>query len=109
VQAQVDAGVIAPEAARNHPNRNILTSVVGGLDAYHPSVEFIEPQAGDQFIFCTDGITEELSDESLAEFVRTAANFEQLAQDLVKTVLEGAARDNATIVVVSVLDNGRPT
>ena len=108
VQAQVDAGVITPEAARHHPNRNILTSVVGGLNAYDPSIEFIEPRPGDQYIFCTDGITDELSDEALEEFVQTAANFEQLAHDLVNTVLEGAARDNATIVVVSVLDSPRP-
>jgi hypothetical protein len=48
------------------------------------------------------------SQKSLEQFVQTAANFEQLAQNLVETVLEGAARDNATIVVVSVLDSPRP-
>jgi protein phosphatase len=108
VQAQVDAGVITSEAARHHPNRNILTSVVGGLNAYDPSIEFVEPHPGDQYIFCTDGITEEFSDEALEEFVQTAANFEQLAHSLVEAVLEGAASDNATIVVVSVLDSPRP-
>ncbi len=104
VQAQVDAGVITSEAARHHPNRNILTSVVGGLNAYDPMIEFIEPRAGDRYMFCTDGITEELSDAALEGFVRSSAHFEDLAQTLVRTVLEGAARDNATIVVVSVLD-----
>jgi PPM family protein phosphatase len=108
VQAQVEAGAITAEAARHHPNRSILTSVVGGVDAYDPSIEFIEPRPGDQYIFCTDGITDELSDQALEEFVLAAANFEQLAQDLVKTVLDGAARDNATIVVVSVLGCQRP-
>jgi protein phosphatase len=104
VQAQVDAGVIAPEAARYHPNRNVLTSVVGGLNAYEPSIEFIEPRVGDQYIFCTDGISEELSDEDLEEFTQLAANFENLAQTLVMKVLEGAARDNATVVTVSVIE-----
>jgi PPM family protein phosphatase len=108
VQVQVDAGVITPEAARHHPNRNILTSVVGGVNAYDPSIEFIEPHPGDQYIFCTDGITDELSDGALEEFVMAAVDFEQLAKDLVKTVLEGAARDNATTVVVSVLECRRP-
>jgi serine/threonine protein phosphatase PrpC len=105
VQAQVDAGVITSEAARHHPNRNILTSVVGGLHAYDPSIEFIEPRSGDQYIFCTDGITDELSDETLEEFVQSATNFEDLAHILVRATLEGAARDNATVVVVSVLDS----
>ena len=103
VQVQVDAGVITSEAALRHPNRNILTSVVGGVNAYDPSIEFIEPRSGDLYIFCTDGITEELSNEALEESVQTASNFEVLAQNLVKAVLEGAARDNATIVAVSVL------
>jgi len=103
VQVQVDAGVITSEAALRHPNRNILTSVVGGVNAYDPSIEFIEPRSGDLYIFCTDGITEELSNEALEESVQTASNFEVLAQNLVKAVLEGSARDNATIVAVSVL------
>ena len=108
VQVQMDAGVITAEDARHHPNRSVLTSVVGGVNAYDPSIEFIEPRPGDQYIFCTDGITDELSDEALEDFVLAAVNFEQLAQDLVKTVLDGAARDNATIVVVSVLECRRP-
>jgi serine/threonine protein phosphatase PrpC len=104
VQVQVDAGVLTPEEARYHPNRNILTSVVGGVEAYEPSIEFIEPLPGDQYLFCTDGVTEELSDETLNGFVEQAENFELLAQSLVDAVLDGAARDNATIVVVAVLD-----
>ena len=108
VQVQIDAGVITPEDARHHPNRSVLTSVVGGVNVYDPSIEFIEPRPGDQYIFCTDGITDELSDEALEDFVLAAVNFEQLAQDLVKSVLDGAARDNATIVVVSVLECRRP-
>ncbi len=108
MQVQIDAGVITPEDARHHPNRSVLTSVVGGVNAYDPSIEFIEPRPGDQYIFCTDGITDELSDEALEDFVLAAVNFEQLAQDLVKSVLDGAARDNATIVVVSVLECRRP-
>jgi serine/threonine protein phosphatase PrpC len=104
VQDQVDAGIIAPEAARDHPNRNILTSVVGGLNAYDPWLDFIEPRSGDRYIFCTDGVSEELSDEILAAGVLAAANAEALAHELLRTVLEGAARDNATLVVVAVLE-----
>jgi protein phosphatase len=105
VQTQVDAGVLTPEEARVHSHRNILTSVVGGVGAYNPSVEYITPRTGDKFIFCTDGITEELSDELFERSIQTAANFEQLAKELVKAVLEGSARDNATVLVVSVLES----
>lgn len=103
VQTQVDAGAITHEAARHHPSRNVLTSVVGGVNAYEPSTEFFEPRTGDQLLFCTDGITEELSDEDLEMAFKTALNFEDLAHILVETVIDGAARDNATVVVVSVL------
>jgi serine/threonine protein phosphatase PrpC len=62
------------------------------LNAYDPSIEFIEPRLGDQYSFCTDGITEELSDTTLDEFVQTAENFEQRAQNLIGKVLDGPAQ-----------------
>jgi protein phosphatase len=103
VQAQMDAGVLSPEEARFHRNRSILTSVVGAPDAYSPSIEFIKPEIDDQYLFCTDGISDEISDQALEELISKSDNHEQLARQLIEHVLEGAAKDNATVVVVSVL------
>lgn len=69
VQALVDADMIAPNEARDHPNRSELRSALGTATSdleISASSGIAEVAAGDVFLLCTDGIWEHL-DESVLE------------------------------------------
>ncbi|MEM8931204.1 MAG: PP2C family serine/threonine-protein phosphatase [Acidobacteriota bacterium] len=99
VQRQVDAGVLAAEAARTHPQRNILTRSLG--DSLPPEVDVssVEVHDGDVFVLCSDGLTGGLEDHELLALVRRGSGAQALAEILVREANEQDGSDNITAVV----------
>jgi serine/threonine protein phosphatase PrpC len=66
VQEQIDAGILTPEAARTHPQRNVITRALG----HNPEVEVDafkgELAPGDTLLLCSDGLSGPLRDEEMA-------------------------------------------
>ncbi|MEI6860810.1 MAG: protein phosphatase 2C domain-containing protein [Verrucomicrobiota bacterium] len=98
------AGRLNEREARAHPRRHILDQVLGGgQDTVEPQLGMVPWQAGDIFLLCTDGVTDGLGDNALAELIRTpvAVRITQPpAQRLVEEAVLLSGRDNATAVVV---------
>jgi protein phosphatase len=59
-------------------------------------------QPGDRFLLCTDGVTDGLYDERLEEFLR--ASQDDPGKNIVRLAIEASGRDNATAMVIDVLD-----
>ena len=99
VQRQVDAGVISDEAARTHPQRNILTRSLG--DSLPPEVDIstLDLRDGDIFILCSDGLTAGLTDGELLELSRQCPEPQPLAETLVRRANDQDGSDNITAVV----------
>lgn len=99
VQRQVDAGVITAEAARSHPQRNILTRSLG--DSLPPDVDVdrVEVRDGDVFVLCSDGLTGGLEDADLLELATTNEGAQTLAEALVRRANDEDGSDNITAVV----------
>lgn len=57
VQSMVDAGLLAPEQARDHPNRNQLIAALGSDDPIEPNFSdaAFALRDGDAFLLCSDG------------------------------------------------------
>jgi serine/threonine protein phosphatase PrpC len=110
VREMIDAGRMAPETARLHPWRNRITRAVGigprlDLDAVQGPVA-----AGDLFLLCTDGLTNELEEAEIAATL-TAHPIEEAGERLLALALGHGARDNVTFVLVHAaedLDTTRP-
>ena len=58
VQALVDHGLIAAEAAASHPRRNIITASLAGAEDDAAYVVDREPRPGDRWLLCSDGVTD---------------------------------------------------
>ena len=67
VQRMVDAGVLTPQQALVHPNRNQLISALGIEDEVEPHTlaQAVPLQAGDAFLLCSDGWWGPLADEEV--------------------------------------------
>lgn len=98
-------GHISAEEARVHPQRNIITRVLGNdLDLEVDTFE-VDPFRGDRFLLCSDGLFNEVDDEAIARLLRTERDPQRVADDLVRMANEAGGRDNITVVVVDVADD----
>jgi protein phosphatase len=90
--------------ARIHPRRNVLQKALGGGNQFvDPQVGAVACQAGDIFLLCTDGLTEGLQDDRLAEHLRSpesAGPDVSFAHHLVNTAVKNDGRDNTTALVI---------
>lgn len=101
VQELVEAGVITREEARVHPARNVVTRSLGTDYAYQPDVWVLPPYAGERFVICSDGLTNELPDERVREILHQHPEPQIAAEELVRAAVEAGGRDNVTVVVVN--------
>lgn len=99
-------GRLTADEARAHPQKNIVTRAVG-IDRFVDVDEFqILPRTGDRYLLCSDGLTDELTEDDIASVLRTVAEPEAAAEDLVRQANEAGGRDNITLIVVDVVDDG---
>jgi serine/threonine protein phosphatase PrpC len=103
VQMLVDAGQITPEQAEHHPRKNEITNALGISNMQPPTVcsEPIEPEAGNCFILCSDGLTGMVDDTHIERIVSTRSlKIQQRAEKLVQLANEAGGVDNITVQLV---------
>ncbi|WP_281367477.1 PP2C family protein-serine/threonine phosphatase [Nocardioides kongjuensis] len=98
----VALGKISEEDAHHHPLRHVITRALGSDPAPVADV-WIFPlaPAGDLFVACSDGLTNELDDTRIAAIVEAARGPRDAAAMLVEAAVEAGGHDNVTAVVVS--------
>ncbi len=58
---------------------------------------------GDQYLLCSDGLTDMLTDFEIEEILSNTTNAEDCVQKLIDTALEKGGRDNVTAIVCRIL------
>jgi PPM family protein phosphatase len=105
----VREGSLSPEEAAVHPQRNIVTRVLGVYDSVPVDVFAVDPQYGDRYVLCSDGLFNEVPEPAIAAVLRDIRDPAEVATELVRLAVEGGGRDNVTVVVVDVVDDGGRT
>ncbi|HET7486931.1 MAG TPA: protein phosphatase 2C domain-containing protein [Acidimicrobiales bacterium] len=101
----IAAGQLAPEQSSLHPERHVVTRALGiGADVEVDSW-VLGPVAGDRFLVCSDGLTNELSDADIAALLSAHPSPPAAVEALVERALERGAKDNVTAHVVEVVPN----
>jgi PPM family protein phosphatase len=103
VQELVDAGLLDEVGARSHPQRNVVTRSLGSSPAPIPDIDLHEPVVGDRLLICSDGLTNELLDDEIAEVLQSHPEPERAAAELVRRANQAGGRDNTTVVVIEVV------
>ncbi len=104
VQQEIDAGRLTPKLARIVPHKNILTQSVGYHGPVEPDTSTRPVRHGDVFLLCSDGLTDPLDDDRIAQIVDDT-RLDDLAETLVQQALDAGGDDNITVVVVGVFDD----
>lgn len=108
VQEMVDSGLIGPEEARYHPERNIVTRAIGADDDPVADYWTVPALVGDRFLICSDGLTGEVDPTALAALADRNDPPQDVADRMVAAAVAAGGRDNITVVVVDVLDVAAP-
>jgi serine/threonine protein phosphatase PrpC len=100
----VEQGIITPEQAKYHPQRNVIRQAVGVADPsepLEPDIETFALQAGDLYLLCSDGLTDMVDDAEIEAILRDEPPT-RAAWRLVDRALANGGRDNVTVVLVRV-------
>ncbi len=105
VEELVRSGRLSAEEAQVHPQKHVLTRVLG----VDPDVEVdcfrIIPYAGDRFLLASDGLFNEVDDRTIASVLRRSDDPDAAAAELVELAKGNGGSDNITVVVVDVVDD----
>jgi PPM family protein phosphatase len=99
----VRRGRLTPAQAAIHPERSILTRAVG-LDPRIPvdTPDPLELQDGDQVLLCSDGLTEPVDDDQIAQLLSAGPDGNAACQALIDAANAAGGPDNITVVLLRV-------
>ena len=93
-------GEIDAEQAKFHPWRHVLSQCLGREDLQHIEIQEFQVKSGDRLLICSDGLTEEVTDEQIETALTNLESCQQTAQELIDAAKAAGGSDNITIVIV---------
>lgn len=80
--------------------QNVITRALGMTETVRASVRSLDLALGDVFVLCTDGLTDVLSDEEIAETLLLATGVRLQAAALIARAKAAPADDNVAVAVL---------
>lgn len=107
VQRLLDYGHISEQEALNHPQRNIITRALGGMEQEQVEAESIRDTfyRGEQILLCSDGLTDEVSYHEIADILSEGLDEQHKVDRLVQKALDNGGSDNITAILISAHDD----
>ncbi len=115
VQELIMQGVISPEEAEKHPDRNVLTRAMGThnkveIDVFQAKTLF---ENNDRLLLCSDGLYDYFTNDELADFFNIPL-LNESAQQMVDAAKQRGGHDNITVLLIEKVGNdefqaSRPT
>jgi protein phosphatase len=103
VQSLLDEGRITPEEATTHPQRSLVLRALVGHETIEPTLQVRETRVGDRYLLCSDGLSDVVSFEKLAEAMQIPDR-QACADRMIELALQGGGPDNVTVIVADVVE-----
>jgi protein phosphatase len=100
VEEQVRMGHITHAEALRAPHRNVITRALGTEISVEPDLFELKAEAGDLFLLCSDGLTNELPDPLIESMLAADLSLNELCTRLVDAANRAGGRDNITCLLV---------
>lgn len=98
VSEMVKAGQITQKEAQKHPNRNILTKVLG-IDSEMSADGYVfETEPGSVILLCSDGLYNMVKENKITDLINNTQT--EPAEALVEAANKAGGKDNISVVVV---------
>lgn len=102
VADMVRQGTLTETAAREHPQRSIITRALGSdLNMYADTFE-VDAQPGDRLLLCSDGLTSMLTDRQISDVLSSYRDPNSTTRALIDAANAAGGHDNISVVVVDI-------
>lgn len=102
VAQAIKAGDLTPDQLQHHPLKHVLSQCVGREDLLAVETQHLQIEAGDQLLLCSDGLTEELSNDAIIFCLQTANTCQEAVVQLIEMAKAKGGRDNITAIALSI-------
>lgn len=103
IQELVDSGELEQSTAGLDPRRNVITRAIGAGNHGEADYWLIPANTGNRILICSDGLTGELDDSTIATALLEEVVAQDAANRLVHEALLHGGRDNITVLVIDVV------
>ena len=104
LQELVDKGFYTPEQAKESGNKNLVTRAIGIEADVEPDVNEHEVMPGDLYLLCSDGLSDQVSDEEMhLTLKKYSDNLQEAASVLVARANENGGKDNISVILARAL------
>lgn len=100
VEEMVRIGEMDKEAARLHPDKNIITRAVGAAKEIEIDIFETDLDTEDEILMCSDGLTNMVEDEDIRRIIRGQRDTAEKVEKLIEAANQNGGKDNITVVVI---------
>jgi protein phosphatase len=103
VMEQVRQGLMSVEQAEESELANVILRALGAEPTVQVDVEELWVGAGDQILFCSDGLTRMVSEAQISAVLAQITSPQQAADKLVELANDNGGVDNTTVIIVRLM------
>lgn len=97
VEELVGRGTLTRDEAKQHPRKNVITRAMGVEQSVICDVFAPDMKKGDYLLFCSDGLSNLVSDEELLSVFKESSGLDDICNGLLDMALKRGAEDNVTV------------
>jgi PPM family protein phosphatase len=99
----IKANKLTAEEIEHFPHKNVIVRALGMKDVVQVDVNRLDPEVGDHYLLCSDGLSGMVDDETIRDLTLSAPDLETACQRLVDAANEAGGTDNITVAIVKFL------
>ena len=103
IEEMVRKGEVSKEVAQHHPKRNLITRAVGAEEQVRVDFFDVDLRNVDVVLMCSDGLTNMLEDERIAEIITLDVSDHQKVTKLVEEANLAGGKDNITVLIIEAI------
>ncbi|MHB8876270.1 MAG: Stp1/IreP family PP2C-type Ser/Thr phosphatase [Myxococcaceae bacterium] len=90
---------LTPEEIESFPHKNVIVRALGMKDTVQVDVGRVDPQEGDIFLLCSDGLSGMVPDASIQDILSKAPTLEAACAQLIDMANAAGGNDNVTCIL----------
>ncbi|WP_338216396.1 Stp1/IreP family PP2C-type Ser/Thr phosphatase [Lacticaseibacillus salsurivasis] len=100
VNELVKTGELTPEEAQRFPQRNVITRSLGVSEDVDADVTIYDMEYDDYLLLCSDGLTNQVSDEEIAKVIASPTPIGEKAEQLIAMANAAGGPDNISALII---------
>src|SRR5450432_1915360 len=91
---------MSDEEQRKFPHKNVITRALGMRETVQVDIHVQDIQDGDVYIFCSDGLSGMIEDETIAKVFKTTPDLETAVASMIEAANAAGGTDNITVLAL---------